>query len=58
MANLAQMGEKSKDNQIDPFQYLDPHKLCSLESDFSVLQTEVHEHKHLIKTLEDVRIIL
>lgn len=38
---------------MDPFQYLDPHKLCSLENDFAVLRNEVHEHRHLIKVLED-----
>jgi len=54
MSNLANLsGDKNKD-QSDPFQYLDPHKLCSLESDLSVLKTEVHEHRHLLKTLEEV----
>ena len=55
MASLSNLNsDKNKDGQVDPFQYLDPHKLCSLESDLSVLRTEVHEHRHLLKTLEEV----
>lgn len=55
MAIFSNMNDKSKDDgQVNPFQYLDPHKLCSLESDISVIRNEVHEHKHLIKVLDEV----
>ena len=55
LANFQNFNNKSKDDsQVNPFQYLDPHKLCSLESDIEVIRNEVHEHKHLIKVLDEV----
>lgn len=61
LANFAEMSrEKGREDaqNVNPFQYLDPHKLCSLENDLEIVRNEVHEHKHAIKVLEEVNFLV
>lgn len=49
-----QVSENQNQPSINPYQFIDPHKICAMEADLTRLQSEVHEHGHLIKTLDEV----